>query len=110
MIPNPTSKGKISEAVILLPLAKMGEHVLIPWGALTGPPIRPPRAKPGSRAGPSAARAEALDGTLVGFSQEGLYGGEGCFARVQDAHPALGGVDRVGQQRVQGGVIGFRCA
>jgi hypothetical protein len=32
MISNPTSKGKTSEAVILAALAKLGKHVLIPWG------------------------------------------------------------------------------
>jgi hypothetical protein len=32
MIPNPTSKGKTSEAVILAALVKLGKSVLIPWG------------------------------------------------------------------------------
>ncbi|MDQ6674898.1 MAG: group I intron-associated PD-(D/E)XK endonuclease [Chloroflexota bacterium] len=32
MIPNPTSKGKTSEAIILAALVKLGKSVLIPWG------------------------------------------------------------------------------
>src|SRR5437660_8322604 len=32
MITNPTTRGKIGEAVILAALAKLGKHVLIPWG------------------------------------------------------------------------------
>jgi PD-(D/E)XK endonuclease len=32
MIPDPTSKGKTSEAVILAALVTLGKHVLIPWG------------------------------------------------------------------------------
>src|SRR5438128_12696179 len=32
MISNPTSRGKTSEAVILAALARLGKHVLIPWG------------------------------------------------------------------------------
>lgn len=32
MIPNPTAKGKTSEAIILAALVQMGRHVLIPWG------------------------------------------------------------------------------
>ena len=32
MIPNPTSRGKASEAVILAALVKMGKSVQVPWG------------------------------------------------------------------------------
>jgi hypothetical protein len=32
MIPNPTSKGKTSEAIILARLVQLGRSVLIPWG------------------------------------------------------------------------------
>jgi hypothetical protein len=32
MIPNPTSKGKTSEAIILAALVRLGKCVLIPWG------------------------------------------------------------------------------
>ena len=32
MIPNPTSKGKTTEAIILAALVKLGKSVLIPWG------------------------------------------------------------------------------
>jgi hypothetical protein len=32
MIPNPTSKGKTSEAIILMALVHLGKAVLIPWG------------------------------------------------------------------------------
>jgi hypothetical protein len=32
MIPNPTSKGKTSEAIILMALVSLGKVVLIPWG------------------------------------------------------------------------------
>jgi PD-(D/E)XK endonuclease len=32
MIPNPTSKGKTSEAILLAALVALGKSVLIPWG------------------------------------------------------------------------------
>jgi PD-(D/E)XK endonuclease len=32
MIPNPTSKGKTTEAIILSALVRLGKTVLIPWG------------------------------------------------------------------------------
>lgn len=32
MIPNPTSKGKTTEAIILAALVRLGKSVLIPWG------------------------------------------------------------------------------
>ena len=32
MIPNPTSKGKTSEAMILAALVHLGKSVWIPWG------------------------------------------------------------------------------
>jgi hypothetical protein len=32
MIPNPTSKGKTTEAIILATLVRLGRSVLIPWG------------------------------------------------------------------------------
>jgi PD-(D/E)XK endonuclease len=32
MVPNPTRKGKTSEAIILAALVKLGKHVLVPWG------------------------------------------------------------------------------
>jgi hypothetical protein len=32
MIPNPTSRGKTSEAILLAALVRLGKCVLIPWG------------------------------------------------------------------------------
>jgi PD-(D/E)XK endonuclease len=32
MITNPTTRGKIGEAVILAALVRLGKHVLLPWG------------------------------------------------------------------------------